>query len=462
MVSIPQGRRARRTFTAGAAAVAVVAALTGCASSGSGGPSGDSASVKSFDWQNYKGQTINVLMSEHPLSDSVKQSVKDFESKTGVTVNIETLSENDYMVKLLTELQSQSGSYDVVMTSQSMNYQYAAAGWIEDLTPWINDKKQTASDWDFQDFFPALTKAERWNKTDFGGAGEGGQWAIPANEEGYALFYRKDILDAAGIGVPQTIDDLIAAAKKLNGTQFDGKTISGFVSRGDKTYPTLNPFSTFAGAYGVKDITDGKATVNSPEGVEAVEKWADLMKSAPKAASTYTWYEAQQDFLAGNVAFYIDADHMAPDFEKSGSAIAGKVGYALPPEGPKGRASSMWLWSLGMNASSKHKGAAWQFIQWATSKEQLTAAISNGNMNPTRISVADSPEMAKATQAWGDYNKVWKEILSDHASWMYSPAATWTEAGDTWATAIQSAVLGKQSAKQALDDAAAKIDAAMK
>jgi multiple sugar transport system substrate-binding protein len=460
MLSRSRSTRARRAIIAAVAAVATVATLAGC--SQSSGPSDDSASVKSFDWQNYKGQTINVLMSQHPLSDSIKQDVKDFESKTGVKVNIETLSENDYMVKILTELQSQSGSYDVFMTSQPMNYQYAAAGWIEDLTPWIKDPKQTAPDWDFKDFFPALTKAEKWDKTDFGGAGEGGQWAIPANEEGYALFYRKDILEANGIAVPQTIDDLIAAAKKLNGTQFDGKTISGFVSRGDKTYPTLNPFSTFAGAYGVKDITDGKATVNSPEGVEALEKWADLMANAPKAASTYTWYEAQQDFLAGNVAFYIDADHMAPDFEKAGSAIAGKVGYALPPEGPKGRASSMWLWSLGMNASSKHKGAAWQFIQWATSKEQLTAAIANGNMNPTRISVADSPEMAKATENWGDYNKVWKEILSDYASWMYSPAATWTEAGDIWATAIQSTILGKQSAEQALDEAADKIDAAIK
>ena len=239
-------------------------------------------------------------------------------------------------------------------------------------------------------------------------------WAIPANEEGYALFYRKDILEKNGIEVPQTIDDLIAAAKKLDGTTFDGKKISGFVSRGDKTYPTLNPFSTFAGAYGVKDVTDGKATVNSPEGIQAVKKWVEVMQYAPQAASTYTWYEAQQDFLAGTSAFYIDADHMAPDFEKEGSAIAGKVGYALPPEGPQGRASSMWLWSLGMNAASQHKGAAWQFIQSATSKERA-AAIGEGNMNPTRVSVADSPEMADATAGWGDYNEIWKTILADYA-----------------------------------------------
>lgn len=449
----------RGVLTAGVAVAATAAMLAGCTQSSSPGVS---SNVKAFSWSNYKGETLNLLMSEHPLSASIKRNIGDFESKTGIKVNIQTLTESDYMVKILTELQSGSGTYDAFMTSQPMNYQYAAAGWIENLQPWVDNTKQTSPDYNFKDFFPALITAERWNKTDFGGAGKGQLWAIPANEEGYALFYRKDILQKNGIKVPQTIDDLIAAAAKLNGTTFDGKKISGFVSRGDKTYPTLNPFSTFAGAYGVKDVTDRKATVNSPQGIAATKKWVELMQYAPKAASTYTWYEAQQDFLAGNTAFYIDADHMAPDFEKAGSAIAGKVGYALPPEGPKGRASSMWLWSLGMNAASKHKGAAWQFIQWATSKEQLTAAIAEGNMNPTRVSVADSKEMADATAKWGDYNKVWKKILADYASWMYSPSATWTEAGDIWATAIQSAVLGQTSVENALNDAAKKIDAVIK
>ncbi|MGV8911724.1 MAG: ABC transporter substrate-binding protein [Rhodoglobus sp.] len=444
--------RVARTSIAFATAAVMLAA---CAQGSTSDPASD---VDSFDWKNYEGTELSILMSQHPLSASVEGHLDEFEELTGISVTVETLTETDYMVKLLTELQSESGSYDAFMTSQPMNYQYAAADWIEDLQPWVDDDKQTAPDWDFEDFFPALIEAERWDRTDFGGAGEGELWAIPANEEGYALFYRADILEQNGIEVPQTIDELIAAAAALDGTEFDGTKIRGFVSRGDKTYPTLNPFSTFAGAYGVKDITDGKATVNSPEGIEATSKWVELMQYAPQAASTYTWYEAQQDFLSGTTAFYIDADHMAPDFEKDGSAIAGKVGYALPPEGPEGRASSMWLWSLGMNAASDNKGAAWQFIQWATSKEMLTSAIADGNMNPTRVSVADSAEMAEATAGWGDYNEVWKTILSDYASWQYAPSASWPEAGDIWATAIQSAVLGTESVEDALDAAAKKID----
>ncbi len=440
------------------AALAAVGLVSGCAATTDAGTDNS----KTFDWQAYKGEELNLLLNQHPLAETLKANISEFETLTGIKVNIETLPEGDYMTKITTELQSGTGSYDMFMTASPMNFQYAAPGWIEDLQPWVDDATQTAPDWDFNDFYPALISASRWDKTDFGGAGQGGLWSIPANEEGYALFYRKDILEAAGIAVPNTHDELIAAAKKLNGTKFEGKTIAGFVARGDKTFPTLNPFSTFAGAYGAKDIVDGKAAVNSPEGITAVTKWAELMQYAPKAASTYTWYEAMQDFIAGNSAFFIDADHMAPGFEAEDSPIKGKVGYALPPEGPKGRSSSLWVWSFGMNAASKHKGATWQLMQWATSKETLTKAIGLGNMNPTRVSVASSPEMVEATSTWGEYNTTWQNILADYAAWPYSPSATWTEVGDIWATAIQAVITGQSGVKEALDKAAEKIDAAIK
>jgi multiple sugar transport system substrate-binding protein len=83
-------------------------------------------------------------------------------------------------------------------------------------------------------------------------------------------------------------------------------------------------------------------------------------------------------------------------------------------------------------------------------------------MNPTRMSVAQSDEMVAATSTWGNYNAVWQEILAEYAAWPHSPSGTWTEVGDIWATAIQSAVLGQQTAKEALDEAAIKIDAAIK
>lgn len=450
--------RSKRFWRAGIAVAAVsTLALTGCVGGG-GSEAGPSDEVESFDWKNYEGTELNVLLSQHPLATAIEEKLPEFEELTGMTVNFETNPETEHFTKVLSELQSQSGSYDAFMTGATVNWQYAAADWIEPLDPWIEDDRYTSPDYNFEDFYPATVDMLRWDKTNFGGLGEGSLYSIPANQEGYALFYREDILEANGVEVPQTIDELIDAAAELNGTEFDGKEISGFVARGDRTWPTTLPFASFVKAYGGTDVEDGQAAVNSPEAVEATKKWIELMDSAPDASSTYTWYEAQQDFLAGNSAFYLDADHMAEAFEAEGSAIKGKVGYELPPEGPEGRKSGLWLWSLGMNAASENKGAAWLFIQWATSEEFLTDAIEAQNINPPRMSSGQSEEMADFTAEWGDYNEIWQEILNDYAEWGYSPSARWTELGDTWATAIQSATLGEQSVEDALDEAAAKID----
>lgn len=453
-------RFGRRTMVRGsiAAVPALTLALTSCSVGEAGGGEGPPDDVESFDWKNFGGTELNVLLSQHPLATAIEKMLPEFEELTGIKVNIESLSQDAYFTKLLTELQSKSGSYDAFMTGAAVNWQYASAGWIEDLQPWVDDPAYTSPDWGFDDFYPATVDMLRWDGTDFGGLGKGSLYSIPANQESYTLFYRTDILESAGIEVPQTIDELVAAAEMLDGTTFGGKTISGFVARGDKTWPTLLPFSSILSAFGGTDVVDGKSAIASPEAIEATETWVELMQYAPDAAATFTWYEAQQDFVAGNSAFFLDADHMAEAFEAEGSAIRGKVGYGLPPEGPEGRKASLWLWSLGMNSSSQNKGASWMFVQWATSSQFLTSAIAEHNINPPRVSAAQSPEMSEFTAEWGDYNEVWQKILADYAEWPFSPSASWPELGDVWATALQSAVLGQSSVEDALTSASTEID----
>jgi multiple sugar transport system substrate-binding protein len=112
------------------------------------------------------------------------------------------------------------------------------------------------------------------------------------------------------------------------------------------------------------------------------------------------------------------------------------------------------LWSLGMSAASKNNVAAWLFLQWATTKEQLEKAIPKGNINPTRQSLANTQTMKEYTKDWGDYNETWQKILSDHAAWHYIKSPKYPEYGDRWALAIQEVALGKSSPKEALDAAA--------
>ena len=51
------------------------------------------------------------------------------------------------------------------------------------------------------------------------------------------------------------------------------------------------------------------------------------------------------------------------------SATAGKWGYAEVPRGPGGRHPSIYTHTLTINAASRHKRAAWLFLQFAASRE---------------------------------------------------------------------------------------------
>jgi multiple sugar transport system substrate-binding protein len=433
-------------------AVAIMSALT------------TNAFAKDFNWRQKEGAEIDIDFSAHSMSDALVSMLPEFGKKTGIKVKYQVAQENDFRAKLNAQLASGDSSVDIFMTGPSTNWEYSAGKWIEDLQPYVDNPELTAADWDFADLFQSAVNVNRWTGEEFGGLGRGPLYAIPMNEEGYSLAYRKDVLDRAGLKAPETVDELVADAAKLNGYEINGKKLDGFVARGQEFWPTLiTGYGTVLAAYGAKDLNaDGTSAAASPESIEATKRWVALLKSGPSDIASYGWEQAQASFAAGNAVFLLDADHMAEVFENpKKSQVAGKVGYALEPSGPAGRGSGIWLWSLGMNAYSKNKEAAWLFIEWASSKEIMAMTVPFGNINPTRKSVANGPEMTRFVANWGDYNKIWAENLDKYASWRWNPSTGFSEAGNRWALAAQEAfVLGKDPA-DTLKEAAKDINVVM-
>lgn len=411
------------------------------------GLGGRAAAAAGFDWLQKKGEQVNIGFSAHPMADALIAMIPEFETLTGMKVTYSVTPENDFFTKLTSQLAAGDGSLDVYMCGPATIWQYSTGKWIESLQPYIENPALTSPSWDFSDIFPNAVNVNRWTGQQFGGLGQGPLYAIPMNEEGYSIAYRQDVLEKAGVAVPQTVDELIAASHQLNGYKMEGKTLNGFVGRGQEFWPTLiTGYGAILVAYGAKDLNpDGTSAADSPQAIEATRKWIQLLKAGPSDIASYGWQQAQANFAAGNSVFLLDADHMAAVFEDpKQSQVVGKVGYALEPSGPAGRGAGIWLWSLGMNSFSKRKDAAWLFIQWASSKPIMTRTIAFGNINPPRESVANSPQMIKYVSGWGDYNKIWSENLKKYAAWRWNPSTNFTQAGNRWALAVQEAfVTGK-------------------
>jgi multiple sugar transport system substrate-binding protein len=461
--ALHEGQVDRRAFLRRAAVLGVSASTAALLLRGTSRVQAQEATpASSFDWKQQSGKTIYPILVEHPYTDAMEPFFPEFEELTGITIKHEKLPETQFREKLLLALSTGAGTYDVFMTGYIDDFRYVGGGWIEPLDDYVADPGRTDPSWDFADFYESLIEVNRWNGEPGTGVGEGNLWALPVNEEGYSLFYRKDIFEAEGIEVPTDYDQLLAVAEQLHGKEFEGQTLSGFVARGDRTWPTTTTgYGTVFWSWGaeVMDPEAWKSTVNSEAGVAATDYWGRLMKFAPEGVTGFTWYEAMQAFMSGTVAMYIDADHMAGSFEDpEQSKVVGKVGYAIPPKGSGGVRTNIWIWSLGLASQAKEKDAAWLFMQWATSKEILKGSAVKNNINPTRRSVATDPEILEYMAGWGDYAEVYQSLIEEYSRVLVPALPEFAQIGDVWAKSVQEVVLGQKDAKAAMDEAAAEMD----
>ncbi len=384
---------------------------------------------------------------------------------TGIKVDYLILPENEYFSKLVADLSNQRGEFTVIMTGPMRNWQYATPGWILPLDDFLKNPKLTDPAWyKFDDFFPGLIAANRWNGKTGGGVGEGPLYAIPVLGETYILAYRKDLFDQHKIKVPATLEEMAAAARAVK--QKAG--IDGIVARGAPNTPTI----ATGFISGAKSYADGKwheidenlnPRFQDPVHVKFVEQWVDMIRqSGPANWANMTWYDAMEAFAAGQAGMIADADFFAATYEDpKKSKVAGKVGYALIPPGPAGTTySGLWTWALGMSKATKNKEAAWLFIQWATSaRTLLNATVEYRNYNPSRASVMSNPQVQKIMGQWGNGNYLdvlQKNLRTARVAWVPNPERT--RLGDIWARALHEVYFKRLSAEDAMKRASAEME----
>lgn len=421
-----------------------------------------------FDWKSRNGDSVNVLLVSHQFVESLKPLVPEFEELTGIDVNLEVLAEQAANEKLLADLSSKAGTIDVFMTSPLQNWQYATAGWIADLDPFVADPALTdAATYDIADFYQGVLNSNRWTREPMTGIGEGPLWALPINSETYLLAYRPSVFEELGLEVPETYADLLAIADKLD----DGSAEYGLITRFDKFWdlPYLT-FGTMLQSYGVEMLDqNGDLQICSEESIAATNDFVQLIKTAsPEGAGAFTWYEALQGFAAGQYALSLDeADLFAAVYQDpEQSKISDDVGYAPTPLGPDGdRKAGAWIWSMSINEASDNKEAAWLFLSWVTSKDVMVKTHLGGNMNPVRQSAWENPEVAAMVDSWGAHPGQYREVtgtMNEVAAVRFPPHPELTRMLDRWAQAVQEVYFSGTDTKEALCAAQADVERMLK
>lgn len=368
----------------------------------------------------------------------------------GIKINFQVMEEGDLRSAVTSDVANKAGQYDIVTIGAYEVPQWGANGWLTDLTAGLSDAA-----YDVGDILPPVKDAL---------SVDGKQYAVPFYGESSILMYNKEILDAAGVKMPNnpTWQQVAAAAKKVNNADHAGICLRGKPGWGDLFAPLTTVVQTFGGTW--YDM-DWNAKVNAPEFVQAVTFYKDLLASAgQKDPVSYSFNECLTALKTGKVAMWYDASVAASMLEADDSPVKGKMGYAHAPIVKTKESGWLWSWNLAVPANTQNKDAAVKFIKWATSKEyhQLVGSKLGWSLVPpgARTSTYSIPEYKEAAAA---YAPITLEVMSavnpkqpgvNPQPWVgiqYVAIPEFQDVGNQVAQLVADALAGRITVKEALD-----------
>lgn len=381
----------RRLASAGLA-LSFTLAISGCAGFGNLG--------------NEPGVTTVTLASvNNPQMQDMAQLLPEFNKEhPDIKINMIFMEENDLRNAVTKDVATKGGQYDIMTVGAYEVPIWGQNHWLEDLT----DLAGQDPSYDVNDFFKPVRDGVSY---------DGKLYAVPFYGESSFLMYRKDLFEQAGITMPErpTWQQIAGYAAKLKDPSKDraGICLRAKPGWGEMFAPLTTVINTFGGQW---YNMQWQAQVNSPAYKDAVKFYIDtLAASGESDPVSFGFTECLNLFSQENAAMWYDATSAAGSVEDpNNSKVAGKVGYVRAPVEKTENSGWLWSWNLGINAESKNKEAAWEFVKWATSKEyaKLVGSRLGWSRTPpgTRKSTYEIPEYVKAG---GEFAPLTAQIMNE-------------------------------------------------
>jgi multiple sugar transport system substrate-binding protein len=409
------------------------------------------AAQEGFNWKRFAGAKIHVVNYSMGWVDLITALIPEFKTLTGIDVEFELIpgaALAAYAQKLNAEFTSKSKSIDVfVAYAPQFSYSFHRAGWYEPLDKYLKDASLVDPAYDVADFLPGILKTSSVSETLVG---------VPFYATTSMLYYRKDLFAQQGIKVPDTFEDLERAAKQLTARD---RGMYGIVYRGRGGQAVLGWGSWFYGQGGTWFDRAGAPQVNSAAALWAYETYGRVLRLyGPPGPANLSRLDGQNLFSTGKAAMWIDDTDGVPWLQDpTKTPVADNVGYALMPRGSSGRKPISTTNYLSISAASERKGAAWYFVQWATSRATMLKAQLKGTPSARSSSWKDPAFLATVAAKHPDYvENFMKSFENGNPDWI-PPIAGAQEARDAIGQAIIAGISGgdiKAAADRANEDLA--------
>ena len=388
---------------------------------------------------------IRLAVNSGIEGEALKQAALDYEAQTGIHVNIAEFPYANLFEKEQLDFNARTGAYDLIMLDDPWFPRFAAKQFLTDLTPLLQKRGQNQPDSDFVPSSIALCRHPYQT---------GALFALPYVGNSQLFFYRKDLFEKHKLPEPLKWDDVLTSAKKIQEAETaGGNQLYGYVMRAAQGNAAVADFMPIFWAFGGEMFdSNGKPTVNSREGIDALKFMLELGKVSPPGYASFNADEVGAHLLQGTAAMSINWPAWISPFEDPArSKVIGKMAFTVLPGAQKPGHAEIGNWLIAIPKDSKNVEAAMDFLIWATSAEQMRRSAQRGNP-PTRISLFKDAELIARYPAYP------AQLRSLETSRPRPRTPQWNEIENAFGIFLSKANSGELSADEAMNQANSEIE----
>jgi multiple sugar transport system substrate-binding protein len=282
---------------------------------------------------------------------------------------------------LIQNAKTESAAYSVISLDVIWTGEFAANRWVKELDPQLYPIDEMVE--------PGVTASTYRDKL----------YAVPINIEGGVLYYRTDLLEAAGITAPPTTwAEMQEQCAKVQATP-EGAGVSCYVGQYDKYEGlTVNFAEAVNSAGGVILDADGQPNVDTPEALEGLTTLVDAFSSGmvPEEAITYQEEQGREAFQSGKLVFHRQWSYQyaLANADDGSSEVAGKFEVTtLPGIGSNPGASSLGGHVLALSAFAENTQTASDFISYLSGSDSQGQALASNSIAPGTAALYDDAEL---------------------------------------------------------------------
>lgn len=372
----------------------------------------------------FDGVTVNILTRPgYVIAGRLAERGVEFEAATGGKIVVTEVPFAEIFPKIQNDWATGTNSIDVGVFAAGWGVELDAAGLLEDLDPYVAADDKI----DLDDVAPYFR--------DFGQKVGGKTKLLMVDGDFQMVYYRKDVLESAGLEPPKTWEDYLDVASKIHGTDMngDGEADYGsciFKKRNAQSYFAIQTFAapivqTQGTAQGFHfDNATMKPLINNAGWKKAFELYKETGKYGPPEELNMDIGDTRAIFKAGRCGLLVEWGDPGPlQLDDDATTVKGKI-FAISAVGSREvlnretgelepvsaenaphavdginyapfAAFGGWAGAVNKNADQKVKDAAYAFLSYMNQSAQSSVDVTIGatGYNPYRLSQLASTDL---------------------------------------------------------------------